>query len=1264
MVVTKTSRTAAGSNSATVAKKKFAITRAMTSTRKGGKKKFVNLSRKQVMAERRDKMAEKRHLEKLAKKIKKSKEKKGLVHKENRKANRTFDHQMLKLVSDSLTESIELLGEKVTPLSLFACAQTTLASTPNPAHVPYLMAIIAAIAPKVSPGVLMSRMNATIQQVQHALAGSDNLTSSKAIKMIQAICVAVNPPTPQMLAALRKLEPNKHNASLMASYVATLRKYLQHAFVEGHFDFFLGALPEFVDICVQNFVETKESVAKSTKKELLMLFDKTFTPKAVEYGAEVIDTLISKLCSVYKAHFKEHWALVAEIVQALFTRLSFVKRTPNAAWLTKLFPSAAFLLRVLDKIRQAEDATLNGAVTKAIAAIASGMRAEELLSVLPFDPQPDDVSNFAAGNSNVDPWRRSYLVNIIRQTAGHDSLPFFVNEFLPRIQRCKTLVTELTAAGRHPEAQQWSQLEFQYWRIAVGFCNHPVEVTNESFRALGKALTGLLTTPYVDVAAQAIHTLCSGLHRLAMLPDDDSNTASNGGGRVAATGSSGDGKKRRLADASDDDDDDEDEDGLKPADEDEELLALTDDGWNPHVFHNISQAQAQAACAIIAQYSLNIMPKLCNAMETHDTTSVMNAIESFSKVCSPQVMGTIFKGILDLGSNISEFPEANAHSLSSKRRVVLDIAYAIAGQLTLEHVESVYNNIVEPVLSDTSLQNRLLQKKAYKLLFALFDKRLKDILPFMPRIVNLLTVGQHHVTVSGLKMRVKCLSWALDAYKMFDPTKIFGFVKQSLPEVIMFAKERSGDARDMAMDMLERMHHYATSAGAAPNTLINLAVAGLAGKTPMLVSATIVALAKLVWVAHFQLRVEDMTKLNQMMAGLLEHPNAEVRAAAATFLRMMIKAAAKHAGIEQAVRATLPRLSQAIAIVTSQSMVSSGTRDMMKVLVERCIKQYGVDEINAVFPAGSQRFVQYVAKGLRRAERREERERQEAEEAHAEDEFNRHFMGVGGLKAGDEENDEADGDLLHDGGLKGFVATRSALPFRAGGSATNVGFGGGGGKGDDDEDAEEDARDDLCIVQEEGGKIRIVTRVEKRKEDELARRKALADRLLRRGGAAGGPSINARDLLRDAEEHDAGKRKRDDVTDFENEELLRKHGGAADESFARAQEEKLKGNKGITAAQLQRLRNEKAEAREEKRKRMEQDIKTGEEFQTDRGFGDVKRGAVDPFAYVPLNRKFLNKRNMRFADTRLDAVTSKSFKGEKARRIADEMKRKPGTDAK
>lgn len=1302
--------------------------------------------RARLMAKRRQEMEQKKTLKKAI----------------NKKSNKPFEHDLLKVVNDGLCETIAGCGESVTPLTLFALGCTTAgAQATQRRHIPYLLTIIAACVPKLSQGVINARLTAVFDLAASLIAeagNTDHLTTTKALKLIQAVTFACNPPTPALVAHLRAATPNKLNGVLMPFFATTIRKFLQGAAAAGHTEFFLESLPEWTTVLCGNLFETRESVSKASKEELVELFTRTGLPhlmRTPEQRAQW-NAALAPVCNLFKNGGREHWVLASEAVVGIFQCFAHVKRTEfkevmaadargGDGYFSQLFPNAKLLLRIMDKIRCMDDETLNTPIERAMVSIASCMTAREVLHILPFDPHHDplivnkgahrteededveggedgedgeghddyeedsddeaDASDDngakeemvtrkdkqklkqqqqerrkrgghkggfkrqkkpAAPSPAMDPWLRSYIVGVLRRCINHDSLPHFVSEFLPRIADCAAREAEARATpkGREVEIQQWMVLQEQYWRVAAAYCNFPLEVTEVSFRNLAKALIGLLGNAHLaPIACNCLHALCGGYYKLSSTDETDKD----------------------LYDDEDEDDEDEEDDAADDGDasrrkkrnarvNDLEVNPFTDvndSEMNPHLFHCISKAQAQQTCQIFAKFSVNIMPKLCNTFETLECTSILQAITSFSRVCTAQVMGSILSGILNLASGgaaalLSAAPPAGEggaaaastdSKLPAKRRIVLDIAAAMISQLPAKHLEALFTQVIEPVLMDRTA-HRILQKKAYKLFYGIFEHRLTDMRSLLPRMNRLIVEGQQTVSVSGIKLRLKCLSWSLDAYKMFSPAELPTLIKSLLPEVVMCTKQQAHESRVLAMEMLERMHQYSISVGCRAVDLLHQVLAGLAGKTPLLVACSIVALAKLLWIGHEAYEAKDVTAVVSMCVGLMEHSVPEIRHGAATFTRMILKLVKRGTPkVVAAVEAALPRLLLAIALVTSQPHLTSSTRREMRQLTEKAIKRYGQEKVQALFPMGSMRFMLYVARQYRRSEKVKAKHQQRSEEEEAARQvsaFNKLFLSDGagggmrmggagvsgnGAEGGDGDEDE---DLLGGGGLRRLVA-HGVMPTQRGRK-----------NGDDDAD---DARDDAVVVMEDG-KVRIMTKAQKATEDEAKRRRELAQRLLAQTGRVMGPNVvNVRGL--NSGETVDRKRKRDDVTDFENEELLRRYGDSS------ASAARLEG--GVAAAAMRRvqaaapsaltqaLREQTAAQRDAKRQRLEKDIKTGAEFENTTALGDHKQGNLEPFAYVPLHPKYLNKRHVAVSAKRFKAVEHKGLKGAKAQRALSQM---------
>eukprot|EP00758_Cryptobia_borreli_P002057 Tbor_TRINITY_DN2749_c0_g1::TRINITY_DN2749_c0_g1_i1::g.15213::m.15213/K14794/RRP12; ribosomal RNA-processing protein 12 len=1167
---------------------------------------------------------------------------------------RTFDHGELHTVSDGLTASIRALGETPSPLSMFACAMTALSAPTCPRNqIPYLMVILGATMGKISQQVLKAKLPSVVRLMSSMVNENMNepLIVMKATKAVESALVCVKDPMScNVLNYLKALEPSKANTRMMPDFLQLVRKYIQQCCLTGRKDFYFYAFPYLTSLCGACITEASPVVANAARTEFIALIHRTVSPAIVESseGQLILSQVMENdLVPLFKPYTKHNWSMAADMVEALFSRICYLKRSPSAEKFLLWFPKTTFILRILDKIRQLDDITLNSHLEKAIVAIGRCIQCKTFLECIPFDPRQG--SNGLVINSDEDFWKRSYIVNILRRTCMHDSLPYFTDRILPIMKYCEVASQEAELVYR----SHWSAFAAQYWKVLNSFCQYPLEVTEPSAKVVAQTIVVQLSKVFVDSAATALHTLCRCFHHLATTEESDFKKV---------TREEGDDTQGNVAESFngdgclDNDVDRDNEDAYVKIDlfDDLEYLAHHDKDWDPHTFHGISKARAEEVCQILSTFSKNIMPRLCNTFETHDSTAVLDSIQSYSLVCSPDVLQSILQSILQVGGDITEsiattsslpMEGAGDTSIMSKRRVILDITSVLVKQLPTESIIIIYDKIVEPVLKMSNMEHRLLQKKAYKLLYAIFEHRLKDMLHVVPRMIDLLASGQQNVTVSSLKMRVKCLSWAIDVYKMYNPDHIKEFIQGTVGEVILFSREHSSGARAMAMEVLEKMGRYLESSGEGSGALLHMVLAGLSGKTGMLVASTIVAMAKVVSFSAERLSQKDITGAVGVVSRLLTHSSTEVRNSSALFLRMMFKLAKKCDKASAALESALPRILEGVAVVTSQPICPSAARTTMRVILEKCIKKFSFDRVEAFFPVGSHRFLLYANRMLKKEERKEKREINAAANQAERNYFEEMFMGgikvatgagaeerhgndENGTQEYDNEDEGTTTDLLQDGALNNFVAHRPAAHRHKEHDLDN-----------------EDPNDRMTLVME-GDKIRILPKDVREKELAIERRQLLADKLMKKGASIAANRLNV-DAL-------GGKRGRDEVQDFENEELLLRHGKVSDMEFV-ANQMKDKGINPSSAAHEKKVSafiQEKEELRAAKKARFEKDIRKGDEFKA-RGnaLGDVKKGGVDPYAYVPLDRRFMNKRHRQHAVKRLESVlhkgNSKGFKADR-----------------
>lgn len=1204
-------------------------------------KRKANLSRKQIFDVHRKNYEKKKKVLDEAKKEERRQKMDQIRTVKNKASHRSFDRALLTAVQTGLTSAIETLGEKVQPLSVYMTAFTALSNVSDRRHIPYLLSIIAGCIPKLSQGVLHHETNKIFRLSEQLLAESihnDSLTTTKTIMLLQSLMLSFEHPTLADVQSFAKLQPSSGNQEAAELFLMSFRKFLEQLALTVSPNgparkddsnlyalnpsqlLFTDAAPLFVDLCVKNLTAggpAQGSVV--TFFQLSSLWDRVLSPYIVESveGQRMINQLLShQFLTLMKPAYQHVWPMGVDMLQVFCGRLNYLKRVDtDGLSFTDRFPPLVFLVKVLHKLRNMNDAALNGKVERCLISIAKGMTVSEFTGILPFDPRVAYEAE-ASGEDSTALWATSYTLDVIRRSCSHDSLPFFKEHFFPLIQFCSRQAVEAERAGLQEEFLRWSALLTQYWRVTTGFFHFPLEITDESFRDVAKQLVGLLSNPsFVDTSATAIHIITDSFYSLSQQEESELMSASDDEDEEARKVSSNANRRSGF-----------DKTALN---DDLLFLSLNDPSWSPHVFHNISKEKAQWVCqSILSKYSSNIMPKLCNVFENHDSMAVLQAIQSFSKVCHPDVMAKILKGILDVGSSIANdindkqeiymgAAKMQHAPLSSKRRMVLDIACAIVPQLSAEDITQLFGDVIEPVIMDPTPESRLLQKKAYKLLLSIFEHRVKDILNLLPRVIGLLSVGRQFVTISAMKMRLRCLSWVLDTCKMFYPDDMLVTVRATVGEIVAFARERSQETRNLTMNTLEKMQSFLTVLGHPVSTLLHMVVVGLAGGSATMISSTIVCMAKLIYLTHESLSANDLNSSVALCIQLMESNEPEVRTAASIFARMALKLAKRFSTVMHAVQLALPKILFAIALTTSQPRVSSNVRLEMRVLLEKVIKRFGYEEADKLFPLGSKNFLRYTQKMMKREDKKAERELKVKQRK--QDDFEKFFLNAS-MKA-----DEAEDDLLETGALSSFVSmhTAPALP-------------GSGMRYDTEND------EDGLQVSFVDGKL-IIDTVEERKQLQERERRLQMSREARRLN----PTLSGESLTTGAAR--PGKRVRSEIEDFENEELVLRYGTKAGQEKAEAESATIRrDNQSLNAAKLQKLRTDKEDKRATRRLRVEEDIRKGEEFKG-AGIGDVKRGNVDPYAYIPLNRRYMNRRHARQSLHRFEVVSHTQLKGEKAK---------------
>ena len=548
----------------------------------------------------------------------------------------------------------------------------------------------------------------------------------------------------------------------------------------------------------------------------------------------------------------------------------------------------------------------------------------------------------------------------------------------------------------------------------------------------------------------------------------------------------------------------------------------------------------------------------------------------------------------------------DAAAAVASQRGLLELLIALAPALDEASVQLLWR-AVRPHLQHPEA---LLQKKAYKTLQALASRHAPFVSANLSELREALEAALACCQPACKAKRLGCLQSLLS---QLPQDRLLELLPSLLGEVVLATKEPNVKTRAAAFDLLlalaehleKRAGPAAADGAAALERLLTMAAAGLAGKTPHMIAATLLALSRLVYEYRASASlVPFATKLLRACLTLLSHRAQEVIRAVIVYIKVALSTLPP-----EHIEPLLPQLVPPMLHWCSNKYAH--LKYAVRYLMERLVKRFGHEAMMAVTPLEHQRLLTHMRKTKER-ERRHTLNRLAQKGDAAE--------GAGG--SGGRRRHATYEDLIGEG--EGADGEWEAAAPRGGG-------GGGGGVGlrETWTDRSESAADvDLLsaplllppapVGARRGKRARDEQPLE---EEEAAVRFDDAGKLLV-DAAAAAPTGSAvqMDVEVDAEDEVVrsgkfGKRQRRDAA-------LNRVNEASAAEVADARRENAKPNRMTLSKKNKGVSDDHFGAQ------------LGEQYRSKSGAkGDVLRaGAPQPFAYLPLNPRMLGKRSKRQAD--------------------------------
>ncbi|KAJ2809202.1 pre-rRNA processing protein [Coemansia guatemalensis] len=711
-----------------------------------------------------------------------------------------------------------------------------------------------------------------------------------------------------LLIAIVDLKPKVSDTQSSEAWLKIIQKgYTAYASVGAEACF--QSLPDLIELVLPDIEMGKPSTREAATRCIWALIRECIPDSLLE--SEGVDRVAKVLSSGLSYRYRESWALVFLLLAAMFQRLGAAAH-----------PRMDSIAAEVANMRAEPDFPFKDEADAVLGAALRAVGPQVFLQILPL---------------NVDNGQqpgRAWLLPLMRSHIRNAPLMYFVTEMLPLADNLASRAQQFTEQGREIEAKVFGALSQQVWALFSGFCNVPSDVPEAFAPGLVERLMRELresTEIRVTICA-ALQTLLTATHALAQ--------SSNGGGPLGPQQAQM--AERHLAQ-------------LAP-----EFLAL--------LFNVFAEAPGAGR-----GYLMDTITAFLAVVDAREIST------TFVKVCA----------MLDQALQAHRPPPATeltdrylaAHPPPAAYTMA-DLAIAMAPRLDAEGARMLLR--VATLLARQA-EDPALQKKGYKALarlaaqpedsparFVISDAMTAQLIPMLVKSAEAVAPGSRRERLALIAMLARSLA---DDQLHFIPAVV--------SEAIVATKDANERARTVAFDVLLVMGRRMAQGGvvnmgtvgddasagseqqASMEEFFKMVAAGLAAQTPHMISATVAALSRALFEFHEQLDASFIVELMATVLMFVVHNNREIAKASLGFVKV--------------IAVVLPKeilLSHLAEIVQSILKWSHEYKNQMRLkcrhILDRLGRRLGLDAVASVTPEEHMKLITNMRKTQQRSQRAKE----------------------------------------------------------------------------------------------------------------------------------------------------------------------------------------------------------------------------------------------------------------------------------------------------
>ncbi|KAI0266803.1 NUC173-domain-containing protein [Gloeopeniophorella convolvens] len=606
---------------------------------------------------------------------------------------------------------------------------------------------------------------------------------------------------------------------------------------------------------------------------------------------------------------------------------------------------------------------------------------------------------------------------------------------------------------------------------------------------------------------------------------------------------------------------------------------------------SISQEQASQNLEFLrtqAESWLAVLFNVFGSVNRESRGMVGGVITAWIGIAGEAAVAQAYRKVFDMFKQNLAKPQPTRGPADSGSVVAMtqDILILILPYLSTEDASALFEvTLSAQVLSN---QDNGVQKRGYKILAKLIEG--SEVTPDIESVVKRLDELSEGLSPAAKKDRMQLYANLLPS---ISPSALH-IIPSLIPEAVLGTKEPSEKARSAAFELIVAMGKKMAEGGVVRRDLVDgmdedgageakasveeyitMIAAGLAGATPHIISATVTAMSRLVFEFKDEISMKMLSEILSTLLVFLSSANREIVKSTLGFIKLAV-----HTLPEDLVRPQLPQLVPSLLGWAHDH--KNHFKAKVRHIFERMIRRFGFQDVYSCANG------EEAAKVLVNIKKRKDRAKRKK------------------AAAATEEDDEEP---------RKKPTTGDAFEDVLYGSESEL--------GDSDEDNDGPAQPGKRKGKDFASRIRVdddepmdllsgaASRITSAKGSRRAKHRQDADQFKK--------DEDTGKMIIDESDSDAGGAAEEDVAGAAYREALTSADG-----FTRGPGGRIKFNKDTkkrrreNAEQDEDVEMGEAETARSGKKRSE--VRLGREFKAKKASGDLKKGAVDPYAYVPLKQ--------------------------------------------